>query len=293
MVENMVKEEIRISEKLKNFITPLSKEERTQIEENILQEGCRDALIVWEKGKELILVDGHHRLEICQKHSLPYSLNKKSFKNIDEVHDWMIDNQLGRRNLTTDQLSYFRGLKYLSTKKKKGGYQNVEAKGQSGPRTSEILADEFKTSESTIKRDAKFAIGLNTVAKSNPELKQKILKGEAKVKKSDVQFIGQARGEVKIKNEADLYNKAKNIRSQILSEVEDSIKQIEEKSIDVAREIIQGSEPLFIDKGDRLNKIKGKIISAMNRTIKEKDIEAIYELKRLIDKLEYEIFQVG
>jgi len=291
MIVNMVKEKIIISLKLKNFITPLSKEERTQIEKNILQEGCRDALIVWEKGKELILVDGHHRLEICQKHSLPYSLNKKSFKNIDEVHDWMIDNQLGRRNLTTDQLSYFRGLKYLSMKKKKGGYQNVELKGQSGPSTSEILADEFKTSESTIKRDAKFAIGLNTVAKSNPELKQKILNGEAKVKKSDVQFIGQARGEVKIKNEADLYNKAKNIRSQIL-EVEDSVKQMEEKYVDMALEIIQESEPLFIDKGDRLNKIKGMIISAMNRTIKEKDIEAIQELKKLIDKLEYEIFQM-
>lgn len=293
MVENMVKEEIIISEKLKNFITPLSKEERTQIEENILLEGCREALIVWEKGKELILVDGHHRLKICQKHNLPYSLNKKSFKNIDEVHGWMIDNQLGRRNLTTDQLSYFRGLKYLSIKKKKGGYQNVELKGQSGPRTSEILADEFKTSESTIKRDAKFAIGLNTVAKSNPELKQKILMGEAKVKKSDVKFIGQAREEVKIKNEADLYNKAKKIKSQILSEIEDSVRQIEEKRVGVAREIIQASEPLFIDKGDRLNKIKGMIISAMNRTIREKDIEAIHELKGLIDKLEYEIFQAA
>jgi len=60
MVENMVKEKIKISEKLKNFITPLSKEERTHIEENILQEGCREALIVWKKGKELILVDGQN-----------------------------------------------------------------------------------------------------------------------------------------------------------------------------------------------------------------------------------------
>jgi len=61
----------------------------------------------------------------------------------------------------------------------------------------------------------------------------------------------------------------------------------------VAREILQASEPLFIDKRDRLNKIKGMIISAMNRTIKEKDIEAIHELKGLIDKLEFEIFQVA
>jgi len=117
--------------------------------------------------------------------------------------------------------------------------------------------------------------------------------GEAKVKKSDVKFIGQTREEVKIKNEADLYNKAKKIRIQILNEIEDSVRQMEEQYVDMAREIIQESEPLFIDKGDRLNKIKGRIISAMNRTIKEKDIEAIQELKKLIDKLECEIFQVN
>ncbi len=289
----MVKEEIRISKKLKNFITPLSREECAQLEGSILQEGCRDALIVWENGKDLILVDGHHRLEICRKHSLPYSLNKRRFKDINEVYDWMIENQLGRRNLTVDQLSYYRGLKYLSMKKKKGGYQNVVSKGQIEPKTSEKLADEFKTSESTIKRDAKFAIGLNTIAISNPELKQQILNGETKVKKSDVQYIGQARGDVKIKNEADLYNKAKNIKNRILNEVEDSIKKIGDTNLDKARETIQDSEPLFIDKGDRLNKIKGMIISAINRAIKEKDIKAFKELKKLIEKLEHEIFQVG
>ena len=63
--------------------------------------------------------------------------------------------------------------------------------------------------------------------------------------------------------------------------------------MDMARETIQDSEPLFIDKGDRLNKIKGMIISAINRAIKEKDIKAFKELKKLIEKLEYEIFQVG
>ena len=118
------------------------------------------------------------------------------------------------------------------------------------------------------------------------------MNGEAKVNKSDVQFIGQARGEVKIKNEADLYNKAKNIKGKILNEVEDTIKQIEDKKIEEAREIIMEAEPVFIGKEDRLNRVKGMIISAMNRAIKEKDIEAIYELKKLIEKLEYEIFQV-
>lgn len=293
MIANMVNQKIKISETLKNFIIPLNEEERSQLEENILLEGCRDALVVWEKGKELILVDGHHRLDICKKHGLPYLINKKKFKNIDEVEKWMIDNQLGRRSLTVDQLSYYRGLKYISLKMQKGGYEKVESKGHGGQSTSEKLADEFKTSESTIKRDAKFAIGLNVVAKSNPELRSKILKGEVKVKKSDVQFIGQAWEDIKIKNEADLYNKAKIIKNRILNEVENSIRHIKEKRVEEAREIIRESEPVFAEKDDRLTKFKGMVISAMNRAIKEKDIEAIQELKKLVERLEYEIFQVA
>ena len=173
---------------------------------------------------------------------------------------------------------------------KKGGYHNVESKGQIEPLISEKLAEEFSTSGSTIKRDAKFAQGLNKIGESNPKLKEKILNGEVRVNKSDVQLIGQAKGEVKVKNEADLYNQAKNIRNQILCEVED--KQIEEKRVETARGIIKDVEPVFVEKEDRLNRIKGMIISAMNRAIKEKDIGAFQELKKLIDKLGYEVFQV-
>ena len=292
----MIKEarflEIKILNKLRNFITPLSKEEKELLKQGIITEGCREALIVWDRRGERILVDGHHRFEICKKHDIPFNVITKKFKNIDEAQYWMIINQLGRRNLTTDQLSYYRGLKYLSLRNKKGGYQNVESKGRIEPLTSEKLAEEFNTSGSTIKRDAKFALGLNKVGESNSKLKEKILNGEVRVKKSDIQLIGQARGEVKIKNEADLYNKAKNIRNEILIEVEESIKQIEEKRIETAREIIKDAEPVFVEKEDRLNRIKGMIISAMNRAIKEKDIAAFQELKKLIDKLGYEVFEI-
>src|SRR5687767_12605721 len=179
---------------LKQFILPLSKEEFTTLEQNILAEGCRDPLVIWKKSdNKLILVDGHNRLEICQKHNLPYKIKKIDFSNIDEAKAWMVDNQLGRRNLTTDQLSYYRGIKYLSLKKNKGGYKQVLSKGQNELLTSEVLSEQFKVSESTIKRDAKFAEGLEIIGRSNPELKRAILAGESKVKKADIQILAESK----------------------------------------------------------------------------------------------------
>ncbi|HEY5750131.1 MAG TPA: ParB/Srx family N-terminal domain-containing protein [Chryseolinea sp.] len=283
---------ITISKEIRDYIIPLADEELFQLEKNILSEGCREPLIVWEKSDgQLVLVDGHNRYKICQKNNLPFKIKKVKFKDQDDVKVWMVDNQIGRRNLTPDQSSYYRGLKYLSLKKKRGGYDNVKSKGQNETSTSEIIAEQFNVSESTIKRDAKFAEGLNIIGRSNPKLKTKILTGEANVKKADVQVLSSAKNPDKLtfKNEADLYNKAKIIKDTILKDVEDNIKKIEKEKVSRNQEIIKNAEPAFLNRDDKVRKIKGMIISAINRAITEKDADAIKELKKLIDRLANEL----
>ncbi|PZR07610.1 MAG: hypothetical protein DI539_23475, partial [Flavobacterium psychrophilum] len=116
---------------------------------------------------------------------------------------------------------------------------------------------------------------------------------ESKVSKMDIQILPNSpkADKLTIKNEADLYNKAKTIREEILSDVEKGIKKIEAKRVEEARKILDEKEPLFLNKEDRLKKIKGKIISGINKAITEKDAQAIKELKKLIDKLADEIFE--
>ncbi len=188
-------------------------------------------------------------------------------------------------------MSYYRGLKYLTLKKKKGGYDNVKSKGQIETSTSGVVAKFFHVSESTIKRDAKFAEGLNIVGRTNPKLKTKILTAEAKVKKSDVQALSDAKNadRITIKNEADLFNKAKAIKEEVLAEVEVDLKNFEQKKIAGPHEELN-LEPAFLDKNDKLRRIKGMILSAINRAINEKDIKAIKELKKLVERLEGELF---
>lgn len=284
---------IYVSKELRDYIIPLNEEEFGQLEKNILKEGCRDPLVVWQKDNgQLILIDGHNRFKICQKHNIDFKIKKIDFQGLEEAKIWMIENQMGRRNLNPDQLSFYRGLRYLALKKERGGYSNVKLKGKVERSTSEKLSEKFNVSESTVKRDAKFAQGLNIINRSNPRLKVKILAGEVKVKKSDIQILVNAKNHDKlvVKNEADLYNKAKLIRNDVMDDMEKRINNISAEKVEKAQKILADSEPPFLTKDDRLRKIKGMVISAINRAINKKDARAIKELRKLIDELSEVIF---
>lgn len=99
---------MNIDKEFKALIPPLTADEYTGLEQSILAEGCRDVLITWCGT----LIDGHNRYEICQKHNIPFKTQEKEFPDRDNAVLWIIDNQLGRRNLPV----YERGV--LALKKK-------------------------------------------------------------------------------------------------------------------------------------------------------------------------------
>ena len=113
------------------MIPPLSTDEYTQLEENIVAEGIRDPLVVWEvPNGDMILLDGHNRFEIAAKHGgIPFEVRKMHFTGNDRerAKAWMLKNQLGRRNLSEWQK--FDLAKELEDTKKD------EAKGRQGTRT--------------------------------------------------------------------------------------------------------------------------------------------------------------
>ena len=87
----------RIDAEFKALIPPLSREEYAQLEQNILAaKKCRDAIVTWGGT----IVDGHNRFEICATHGIPFEIEEMSFASRDEAKLWILDNQLGRRNLT-------------------------------------------------------------------------------------------------------------------------------------------------------------------------------------------------
>lgn len=91
---------ITINDDLRAYIDPLKPDEYAALERSLLAEGCRDSLVLWGD----LLVDGHNRYGICQKHGIPFNtVQNTTFRSMDDVHLWMIDNHLGRRSVSDFQ----------------------------------------------------------------------------------------------------------------------------------------------------------------------------------------------
>jgi len=91
---------ITINAVLQAYIDPLTDSEYAALERSLLNEGCRDALVLWND----VLIDGHNRYAICRKHDIAFkTIQNTSFESIDDVMLWMIDNHLARRSVSDFQ----------------------------------------------------------------------------------------------------------------------------------------------------------------------------------------------
>ena len=146
---------IVVQEDLKTYIDPLTPDEYDALERSLLAEGCRDALVLWGD----ILVDGHNRYGLCQKHGLPFNtVQNTRFRSLADVHLWMIDQHLGRRSVSDFQ----RGVLALRKKQiveerqaaaraaKKDAHMRAEVLGEAEP-VSPIDGDPAAVAEPPLK----------------------------------------------------------------------------------------------------------------------------------------------
>lgn len=171
---------IVIDKEFRNLIPPLSAEEYAGLEENILMEGCRDALVLWGD----VLVDGHNRYEICMKHGFPFNTTQMDFDSREDAIAWIIKNQLGRRNLIAYERSRLAlRLKPIFAAKAK------ENQREAAMVTNGALLLNSAKAVNTAEELAKAAgVGRDTIQKvekiealATPELKQQLSSGEVSI----------------------------------------------------------------------------------------------------------------
>lgn len=93
--------ELKIDPELKDLLPPLTDEEYKQLEKNILENGFdRNFPIMEWHG---YIADGHNRYSICKKHNIEPVIGTIAYDTKEEVMEWMLDIQLGRRNLSPIQ----------------------------------------------------------------------------------------------------------------------------------------------------------------------------------------------
>lgn len=180
--------ELKIDPELRDFIPPLSGEEKKQLEDSLLKYGYKGAPIFTWKG---YIVDGHNRYEICQKHNIEFPIDDLDLGDdatIIDVMEWMINTQLGRRNLPPAQR-----ISVVDKFKKKIQEQAKEKQSEAGKEFGNGKSSSSPNGEKlnihTDKELAKMAgVGTGTIARYNrvmnsddEELKKKVLSDEVKI----------------------------------------------------------------------------------------------------------------
>ena len=78
------------------LLPPLSAEQLDALEADLIKNGCYAPIIV---NEDMVIIDGHNRQALCEKHDLPYMMAVFSFEDLLEAKQWALDTQKGRRNL--------------------------------------------------------------------------------------------------------------------------------------------------------------------------------------------------
>ena len=179
-------QKIIIDEDFRCLLPKLDKQTYAALEANIIENGCRDSLVLWGD----ILIDGHNRYKICTEHNIPFNTVKMDFDSREDVFIWIIMTQVSRRNLTPVQLSYFRGKHYGAAKIKSGGRPTKEEKvGQNDQligTTATQLSSQYNVSAKTVRRDEKSAIAIDNIGSTSPEARRMILEGDLKIEKQEL-----------------------------------------------------------------------------------------------------------
>ncbi|WP_101049438.1 plasmid replication/partition related protein [Macromonas nakdongensis] len=125
---------------LQAYIDPLTPDEYAALERSLLAEGCRDALVLWGE----LLVDGHNRHAICQKHGLPFqTVQSQLFQSLEDVHLWMIDQHLGRRSMSDFQRGVLALRKREIIEQRRAAYLATSAAQAPAPEAAGAPADDL------------------------------------------------------------------------------------------------------------------------------------------------------
>jgi DNA modification methylase len=245
--------ELKIKQEFKDLIPSLTESEYKQLEENCLSEGIRDAILTWQG----YIIDGHNRYNIALTYQLPFNIEEKQFEREVDVKIWMLNNQLGRRNVTPEQRNYLIGKRYENDKLKESfkGNQYTAGGDQNGPyqKTADKIAHEFGVGATQVKRNEKFAKGVDIISKVDTSLKDTILQGRSGLTDGEIQEIGKLSkvAEKEIKNRAILIN-------------EDELKrQIEAKAVELAKDHLE-----------KIQNEKKNHFAKVAQRIKEKEIQS-------------------
>jgi hypothetical protein len=153
----------------------LTDEERKLLRQSLIEEGCREPVVVWN-AEDYPILDGHNRHAICTEEGIDYPIRLMTFPDRAAAKLWIYRVQGARRNLTDAQRSIWRARYYMALKlpspaeRKEAGTPPVTSK-------AELAAKETGVSPRTIHRDLVLEKAVAKITEHAPELAKLIERG--------------------------------------------------------------------------------------------------------------------
>lgn len=135
---------LKIDPDFRDCLPKVSLEEYLQLEKNILAYGVQSPLIVWNG----YIVDGHNRYSVCFNNNIQDAPVKEvDFASKEEAIRWILENQLGRRNLTDFGRNEI-ALRYKDVIAKRAKERQAAAGGDRKSENAKIGSGQMTTSDS-------------------------------------------------------------------------------------------------------------------------------------------------
>jgi len=128
-----------------------------------------------------LLLDGHHRLHICKRHKIPFETIDIDLPSRRAAANRIDQNQLGRRNLTPEQVSLLRGRLYNRLKRERRAnlkQNSPKCKTCTSEDTAKALAKRHGVSPRTIKNDGQFAHAVEVIEPVVPDINVRVMSGD-------------------------------------------------------------------------------------------------------------------
>lgn len=188
---------LKINPQYRDLIPRPSKEDYTALEASIIEHGRAFEPIIVNRGH--VILDGHTRYEICQKHGLPYSEEVREFDSELEEEAFVIEANLMRRQMSPYQrVVAAKGLEVVIAKRAKERQgQRTDLTFPSNEvevapiHTAEIIAKKIGVSRSTYERAKKIRDSHDLI------LKSKVLGGEVSISAAYTQLMPPEKAEPK------------------------------------------------------------------------------------------------
>lgn len=269
--------ELKINPELRDLLPPMTDEEYKKLEKNIMENGFDKNFPIMEWHG--YIADGHNRYSICKKHNIDPVIGTLAYDTKEEVMRWMLDIQLGRRNLSPIQrIAVAEKYRPIYEKQSKENLKEGGRKGglSSPDKPTQNFVDASKqNNRSENETNAKLAKVANVnretyrqakrvLDSENDDLKRRVLSGEISIS-AGYKELTQGKNEVK----ANTNKKEKDISSSTTTKPTTPKTQISEETKQICADLKTEKTKEYLDS---IWDYKVAIIECMNA-----DFEMYYD----------------